>query len=188
MGNISYQVEFFTDWHCGSGLAAGSDVDAIVIKDNDDLPFIPGRTIKGLIREAAEELYAYKAKNTDALNSVFEYLDSQDGKLPVCTFFSNAELSPDIKDEIILHEAQHFLYRSLSSISIDEDGISKKHSLRKIQVTVPCILYGKIVDVPDDSIEDICEAVKLIKRLGVNRNRGLGRCRFSVISEKEDIQ
>jgi CRISPR/Cas system CMR subunit Cmr4 (Cas7 group RAMP superfamily) len=53
---IEYQIEFFSEWHCGSGLAAGADVDALVVKDKDKLPFVPGKTIKGLIREAADVL------------------------------------------------------------------------------------------------------------------------------------
>ena len=54
--NMDYKIEFFSNWHCGSGLAAGADVDALVIKDKDGLPYVPGRTIKGLLRDAATEL------------------------------------------------------------------------------------------------------------------------------------
>ena len=53
---IKYKIEFHTDWHCGSGLAAGADVDALVVKDKNGMPFIPGKTIKGLVREAVEEI------------------------------------------------------------------------------------------------------------------------------------
>ena len=52
MSTIKYEIEFFSNWHCGSGLAAGADVDALVIKDQEGLPYIPGRTLKGLLREA----------------------------------------------------------------------------------------------------------------------------------------
>lgn len=54
---IKYQIQFHSYWHCGSGLAAGAGVDALVVKDADGLPFVPGKTIKGLLREAMEELY-----------------------------------------------------------------------------------------------------------------------------------
>ena len=49
---LYYNLTFFTDWHCGSGLAAGADVDTLVVKDKNGLPFVPGKTLKGLIREA----------------------------------------------------------------------------------------------------------------------------------------
>ena len=54
--DITYTIEFFSYWHCGSGLSAGADVDSLVIKDAKGMPFVPGKTIKGLIREAAETL------------------------------------------------------------------------------------------------------------------------------------
>ena len=53
---IDYSIEFFSYWHCGSGLAAGADVDELAIKDGDGLPYVPGRTVKGLLRDAAESL------------------------------------------------------------------------------------------------------------------------------------
>jgi len=53
---IKYEIKFHTDWHCGSGLAAGAGVDALTVKDKNGLPFIPGKTIKGLVREAVEEI------------------------------------------------------------------------------------------------------------------------------------
>ena len=56
MSTIKYEIEFFSNWHCGSGLAAGADVDALVIKDNNGLPYVPGRTLKGLLRDAATNL------------------------------------------------------------------------------------------------------------------------------------
>lgn len=43
MMDIKYSIQFHTDWHCGSGLAAGADVDALVVKDKDGLPFVPGK-------------------------------------------------------------------------------------------------------------------------------------------------
>ena len=53
MKDITFKITFFSEWHCGSGLSSGSDLDALVIKDKDNFPFIPGKTLKGLIREAA---------------------------------------------------------------------------------------------------------------------------------------
>ena len=41
--DIKYKIEFFSNWHCGSGLAAGADVDALVVKDAEGLPYLLGR-------------------------------------------------------------------------------------------------------------------------------------------------
>ncbi len=49
MKDLTIKIEFFSPWHCGSGPSAGADADSLVIKDINGLPFIPGKTIKGLI-------------------------------------------------------------------------------------------------------------------------------------------
>ena len=46
-----YKVTFLDYWHLSSGLTSGSKLDSTVVKDKDGLPFIPGKTIKGLLRE-----------------------------------------------------------------------------------------------------------------------------------------
>ena len=51
---IDYTICFFSPWHCGSGTSAGADVDELVVKDKNGMPYIPGKTLKGLIREAVD--------------------------------------------------------------------------------------------------------------------------------------
>lgn len=181
MKNIKYEIEFFTDWHCGSGLAAGAGLDATVIKDKNKLPFIPGKTIKGLLREAVEII----CKNKEVIHKAFGNFDNQTKHIKGEMFFTNAELCGNEKKQILSQELVAHLYRSVTSTAIEENGIAKDHSLRKIEVTVPCFLYGEILNVPHEIYADILKALKFIKRLGVNRNRGLGSCCFSVINNGE---
>lgn len=68
---IDYHIEFFSQWHCGSGLSAGADIDLLVIKDKEGMPFIPGKTLKGLIREAVENLIHYQGQSKDSVEQVF---------------------------------------------------------------------------------------------------------------------
>lgn len=191
---ITYQVEFYSDWHCGSGLAAGADVDALVIKGKNKLPYIPGKTIKGLIREAVEDLFSFKKdsmKPSDVedkqklLNESFGYIIDKDDTSQGCMFFSNANIPSKIAQAIVDRKQQEFLYRSVSSTSIEDNGIAKNNSLRRIETTVPCQLKGSIEGIPEELKEDITDALKYIKRLGMNRNRGLGRCCFTIIEEEK---
>lgn len=191
---ISYKITFHTDWHCGSGLAAGADLDALVVKDNNGMPFIPGKTLKGLIREATEELFflsnQFDAK-ADDLKKVFgnatdrnvkssnkeEYEDMAKGE----TFFANATLCENEYRAIVGNKAQKYLFRSVASTKIDKEGIAVKHSLRKMEVTIPCTLESAILSVPESMTDTLVKAMGYIKRLGQNRNRGLGRCSFTDI-------
>jgi len=171
---INYTIHFYSDWHCGSGLSSGVDKNTLVIKDRNGLPFFPGKTLKGLLREAVEEINGFMPikKTPDELNAVF---GSDDNKQGVC-FFSNARLEAKASEEIKKDRLQKYLYRTLVSTAIDEYGIADEHSLRSMEVTVPCDLEGKIMNIPADFTELIEKGLKFIKRLGQNRNRGLGRC------------
>lgn len=179
MANIKYKLEFFSYWHCGSGLAKGADVDQLVVKDEYGLPFVPGKTIKGLVREAAENINALSSKgyNTD---SIFGKCDN-DGSSQGLSFFSNAEFPESDKLTIINEKLKMYLFSTVSSTAIGDDGIAKEHSLRKTEVALPCILTGYVLNVPEDGIELIKNSFRFIKRLGENRNRGLGRCEFTII-------
>lgn len=189
--NITYEIKFHTDWHCGSGLAAGADVDALVVKDKDGLPFVPGKTMKGLIREAIEEmelpieendrnLFIQAFGNSEDRNAnsrLTEESENYDFLQKGETFFTNAELSEDERLAIVSNNAARFMYRSISSTAIDDDGIAVEHSLRKTEVVVPCTLEGEILGINDRNLaEEILKALSYIKRLGQNRNRGFGRC------------
>lgn len=191
--NIKYKIEFHTDWHCGSGLAAGADVDALVVKDEKGMPFIPGKTIKGLVREAVEEIRGFQGKlDAEAFVKAFGFFDDKEQKEKGCMFFTNATLEQkkeqdeELKeyDIIVSNNAARFMYRDIASTAIDDNGIAKGHSLRKMQVVVPCTLHGEILNVPDEMADEIIQSFGFIKRMGQNRNRGLGRC--TITGRKED--
>lgn len=190
MCSVTYRLEFFSDWHCGSGLAAGADVDALVIKDKNRLPYIPGKTIKGLVREAIVDLLylslpqeksEVEDKKKAAFIKTFGYFNDDDysGQQGSC-FFTNAEF-PEAKAQAILtNHAQEFLYRIQTSTAIDENGVADEHSLRRLETVVPCELQGMILNIDKNIVEEVQNALRMIKRIGVNRNRGLGRCCFQI--------
>lgn len=191
--DIKYKIVFHTDWHCGSGLAAGADLDALVVKDKKGMPFIPGKTIKGLIREAIEEIGLFSGTlnsnefiktfgnslDRNADTSLSEKSGNQEFMKRGETFFTNAVLSDSEYETIVSNNATRFMYRSISSTAIGEDGIAIAHSLRKTQVVVPCTLYGEIKNA-DGMVNEIREALRYVKRLGQHRNRGFGRCTMIV--------
>lgn len=179
MSTIKYEIEFFSNWHCGAGLAAGADVDALVIKDKNGLPYIPGRTIKGLLREAADILNDDK----QTINMVFGVSGNDENHTVGASFFSNAVLFETERRYMQEHHLQDYLFETFASTKIDENGIAQDHSLRKIQTVVPCKLEGEILNVPDSTVPMIDEAMRYIKRLGTGRNRGYGRCKITIKKE-----
>lgn len=180
---INYTIQLHSYWHCGSGLAAGTDVDLLVIKDADGLPYIPGKTIKGLVREAVDELLTLSGCKEwpDGYQTTFGYFDDKDDKRKSDSFFGNATLKKSEAEEIKRNHLQKYLFTSIASTAIEKDGVAKEHSLRKMQVTLPCMLEGTIENVPEAMHETIVKALGMIKNLGTGRTRGLGRCTWKEV-------
>lgn len=176
MSTIKYEIEFFSNWHCGSGLAAGADVDALVIKDKNGLPYIPGRTLKGLLRDAATIL----STDQNVINNLFGVSGDMDNHKTGCAFFENATLPSEEYNFILKEELTKYLYQTFASTSIDEDGIAEDKTLRKIETVVPCKLEGNIYNVPEVDVQMLKDAMNYIKRLGTGRNRGYGRCKITI--------
>lgn len=190
MKTIYYKVTFLTWWHCGSGQAAGPDVDELAIKDSEGLPYIPGRTMKGLLKDACRQMAGYGLEGMDSkrINSVFGYHDDTAGSYSEkgSAFFSDVVLPVSDRRAIAADKGlRKALFSSVAATAIGNDGIAKDHTLRKIQVTVPCALYGTIANVADDDTAMLAQAMKFIKRVGLGRNHGLGRCKIEIIETKE---
>lgn len=192
---IKYKIEFFSEWHCGAGLAAGADVDALVIKDRNGLPFVPGKTIKGLLREAVEELVAFRGMSKSLLVTLFGNSadrNNKDGGQEIDTmqqgtvYFTDAVLVEEHQLLIRQEHLQEFMFNTVSSTRLTDEGVAQKHSLRRIQTVLPCVLYGEILDIPTSEMKQLLiEGLSMIKRLGVGRNRGLGRCLFTTDEAKK---
>ena len=199
-------------WHSGTGRGSGSHLDALVDTAYDGLPYLSGRHLKGLLRDAvykAEEwgqLDAFKADHPDAkltellFGKRYEnpetriprdettqgYLRIGDGLLPT-----------DLR-RWLAHRDQDawrpFLHRELSCTAINgSTGVAKSRSLRSIQVTVPLRLEADIGSMPrlDGNPEEdalladqwpaiLAHCLPLIRAVGAQRARGLGRARLQL--------
>ncbi|MCD8213559.1 MAG: RAMP superfamily CRISPR-associated protein [Campylobacter sp.] len=180
---IEYEIKFFDYWHISSGLSGGAALDSYVVKDERGLPYVPGKTIKGLAREMAE-LFASESD----VQSCFgkggaTKIDDEDTTLGQCRF-TNAVMKGDEADEIVANNLTHNLFNIISATKIDDvTGTAADGSLRDIEVVIPINLIGSVKNVPEEFGNVIQNSLKMIKRMGLNRNRGLGRCEF-VIKEQ----
>ena len=188
MKPVKYKIEFYSFWHAGSGLSGATYADNLVNKNEYELPFIPGKTIKGLLRDAAEQVHEINSEviTSDFIQSVFGSMPEKNEKKVAdegCAFFTNATLSENLSKNILDNGLTPHLYQVLSSTQIDENGQAKDNSLRQMEVTVPLTLYGLIENFPEDKLEQLRNCMSWIKRLGQNRNRGLGSCSFSIVND-----
>ena len=179
---INYTITFLSDWHAGSGLSSGADADSVVIKDKNYLPYLPGKTIKGLLKDIFEDFKEVQPTlvDEDFIKTYFgNYIGEQKESHQGLLFFSNAELHELEKSEIS-KEMSNLLYRNIASTKIGKNGVAEKGSLRTMQVCVPVVLEGYIDGVLETDVEKFDKALKCIRHLGANRNRGLGRCKLEI--------
>lgn len=186
---MKYTIKLLSDWHIGSGLSAGAASDNQVLKDQNDLPYIPGKTIKGLLKDALYEMPENQA-NRDLINELFgfEIKKASTEKHNGILSLSNAQLSEAEQKEISENKLSNVLYRLITQTKINKNGVADNTSLRTMEVCMPIELEGKIKcydkgverDLNEDEKRLIIKALKWTRRLGINRNRGLGRCQFII--------
>lgn len=190
MIDIKIKIEFHSPWHCGSGLAAGSDIDALVITDHAGMPYVPGKTIKGLVRQAVEEYIEYSgiAGNEENGKTIAERVkdmfgaESSSDDVRACgtAHFSDANFAEHEYHAIAAQsELKAHLFNKVTSTAIDDNGIARGHSLRSLQTVVPCTLYATISCVDDAIAHIVVKSLGMIKHMGQKRHRGLGRCTIS---------
>lgn len=177
---IKYKIEMLSDWHVGSGLDAGADADALVLKDENNLPYIPGKTIKGLLKDSLNEIKEAGKISDSEIEEIFGKKAEDYNTERKKAYFTNAKLSDIENQEITSNELASQLYKNIASTKIGKNGVAVKNSLRTIEVCIPLSLEGSI-DTDVENVDEVLEkAMKWTRYLGVNRNRGLGRCKFSI--------
>ena len=170
---MKYKIVFFDYWHISSGVSAGPALDSTVVKTKEELPYVPGKTLKGLLSEMVQLLDESK------IETIFGAKRNKMGE----AFFSNATLDVQTSEHLKNNPqlAKH-LYDKISSTKIGENGIAEDKSLREIEVVVPLTLTGTI-DCKEDDKSLLIHAMGMVKQMGLNRNRGLGRCQIAEVRD-----
>jgi len=179
---LKYTIELLSEWHIGSGLGAGAETDSEILKDDKGLPYIPGKTIKGLLKDVFNDISDVNPTkiSSDSIVKVFGNFDGNNNRsIKGSAYFSNAVLDEAETNEIVSNGLQSFLYKNITSTAIDKNGIADNKSLRTREICMPLKMKG-IIEVEEQYKSEIALAIKWIRHIGVNRNRGLGRCKFII--------
>ena len=200
MKTATLTIELFSWWHAGSGLGRGGDADALVIRDREGLPYLPGKTIKGLLRDAvqlAEDHGAVAGKTTQDLfgpsdpttpdaqgtQTDHEATPRPPGKVSL----SNATLPEDLADWLRAggEARKAALFETVSSTALNEAGVVWGRTLRTIEVCPPLKLTAQVSGTDDGAwLNTLQRCAPLIRSLGSHRHRGLGRCQVSMTEDQ----
>lgn len=172
-------------WAVGSGKGGGNEVDNRIDRDSDGLPYVPGKMLKGLIKDACARLN--QAGNTaySFVNDIFGSSEENEGYKRTSTksgriYISDARLPPALRSALLEEKnvaAKDNITRNIYSTAIDDEtGTAKKASLRGYEVAVPMELYATLECDCDKAVFDRIKtaASKLVYAVGSHKSRGLG--------------
>jgi CRISPR-associated protein Csx10 len=54
--NFTIRLTMLSDWHVGTGAGRPGNVDKLIARDADGFPFVPAKTLNGILRDAMETL------------------------------------------------------------------------------------------------------------------------------------
>ena len=199
---LTLSIRFKSDWHIGTGGGRFGNVDALVARDpQTKLPYVPGKTLKGIWRDAAEQLAAAldkaldKVPNATAARETWQdYVDLAFGK-------ASSKLSATSTAALLHIDAAHFSKSDIKflqgaaggaltalrpGIKIDAaSGTAEVNCLRiEERVASGCTLSSHVAlgaEGYDAQIQAallalLTGAALWVQHLGGNRRRGAGRC------------
>jgi len=205
-------LTMLSDWHVGSGTGRPGNIDRLILRDSDGLPFVPGKTLHGIWRDACEllcrgldngqiggwsKLVDYLFGSQPALGRQDpngRHRDPNQKPLPATVQIRAAHVPSPLREK--LKGADRRLVQAMTfikpGVAIDSrSGSAKADYLRFEEMArVGTVLEAECsLNVPD-SLREAASALllasaKLVERLGGKRRRGPGRCRLEILQADE---
>ncbi len=197
-----------SDLCTGSGYSYAGIIDSDISYDEFGLPYIPARRLKGCMKEAAElvcpeiaETLFGKSGDNKTKGAILgnAYLEDYDKIAKELENLQNGK-----KKEAAWLSPQNILnmYTAIRAQTriCQDTGIAEENSLRYTRVVgqydpqkerTPLCFYAE-VEFDKNCQEQMRRIMKAVRNIGMNRNRGLGSVRCTLIDEhevelKEDI-
>lgn len=187
-------IDFDSEWLVAGGESLLGAADIAPLRDADGFPVVPGRTLRGVLREAAamiDDCHGVSAPSW-AVRLFGQRLSAADtegrtysqGTARIGTAYLIAEVAERCKKQ----DEKRDLYGSIRRTALDENRVAKAHSLREMEVCIPGLTLVADVEAPTEAdLNALAFMCGLIRSLGHGRSRGLGRCRLHVLREGEMV-
>jgi CRISPR/Cas system CSM-associated protein Csm3 (group 7 of RAMP superfamily) len=198
MNTKTLHIDISSYWHAGTGAGQGALLDSVVEKNDMGLPYLPGRTLKGILRDAVfrwEQLGGYEQHNLDMgrVTNLLFGVWGDDGNTTTQGMIrvGSANMDTHFMAAITQHQDArkliNYLYAEHFSTKIDDKtGVAVDQSLRGSELTIPMSLYADISVVEHDNnpitsmaFDLLAQAFPMVQAVGKQKNRGLGRTELS---------
>lgn len=188
------ELELLDYWHAGSSRGRGVEYDAEVLRTAAGLPYLPGRSLRGLLREGL--LQAEESGLPEVAPGLVAAWFGDEGE-PGRLYVSNATLGAEMERWAATTDdtaAKAALFCPLASTAIDPDsGTAQDKSLRTVEVAVPVTLHAavRLSAGPEDratAIAALAAGLRFVRGLGKTRRRGLGRVEIRLHADPRTTQ
>lgn len=195
MDNYQIKIELLSETILGSGESVAGYIDLDVLHDELGLPYFKGKTLKGRLREEAENIVRLQSDvfTQEQLNKLFGKIDNeQDTSLAL----SDCTVSNNIRKAIKASNlSSNDILNSLTDVrsftAIDKDGIAKEGSLRQIRVINKGLKINSEVkfrnEIDNDELTLFGLSVLALRHIGLMCSRGKGNVKCTLLKNGQDI-
>src|SRR5574344_2192999 len=184
MKKYKLNINFLSYWSIGTGREAGTYADSTTIKDYDGFPYVPGKAIKGIYKDAfrialsngwfnkiaddkqALENLLFGVEGSSLENSLNTNELDTEGALK----FSNAQIDADVKQKIL------------------EDDNCKKIQDEFFRVIQNTMINDKVLHLSVEKLITLSNLLNnvcaLVSEIGNKRRRGFGLCKLILKEQK----
>ena len=206
-------ITLLSDWRIGSGTGRPGDVDQLVRRDAEHCPFLPAKTIIGVLRDGCEQVaYALDNGQTDgpwAKWSAYLFgnhpgpdklLMPVNAHLKVDSGHLDDKLRRAIATRPALQSALTLVKPGVKISSASGAAEEKCFRLEEmarggITLKAPFTIQDSHVEKQDSISEDgkadyalLLAGAALVERIGSKRRRGAGRCRVNLSKAAMDLE
>lgn len=173
--SLTVQIALLSDAIFSSGYSIPGGEDIAIKRTEDGMPFLPGSTMKGLLRETIENYLAWTGVEESILHHLFGKESCADSNSTRRLIFSDWIV--DIQQTNLPQED----WVSTRTFTALENDVVKQGSLRVAScLNRGVILTGTIIcDSTDEAL--LKNAIPFLKWAGLLRNRGFGKVSTKVI-------
>lgn len=198
---LTLKIKLNSDSLIASGEGYGSVIDSDIVFDEFGIPYIPARRIKGCLKDSLKEIAdIFHNSNIDKELTLDKLFGNNKKSLNSSASFSNLKIKDYENNSKWLNYIQKEFSEYVSSsivtsffteirqqTCIDDDGVSKEHSLRTSRVLKKGLEFeGNIEITSDDNavLDSLILACLNLRKIGSNRTRGFGEISCEIYNDK----
>ncbi|MFN3479773.1 MAG: RAMP superfamily CRISPR-associated protein [Thermodesulfovibrionales bacterium] len=202
--NLKLSITFRSPFIVGSGFGTAGMIDLTTIKDNDNIVYIPGSSLKGKIRSEFKK--NIEAMGLPVCNSIITGRteicknDNIKNACVICRIFGSEFYNGSLffEDAVMDAKAREILSKIVKDQvlpnfqSSTRTGIKINRRLRTAEegalfslecvnpaITFTSFIYGSCW-MTDDEYSYLKSSIEMITHIGGNKARGMGRCNIKI--------